>query len=113
MVTENDCGYIRKVEKNANFIADKKLKHGFSPVKLKVNTVCGFSRITFYHSDNSQKTVGFFNQSGRKVQIPVNYKVIDGIHEVWWNNRNIPCGAYFINVQDNGKNYYENMIKTR
>ena len=113
LVTENDCGYIRKVKKNANFIADKKLKHGFSPVKLKVNTVCGFSGITFYHSDNSQKVVGFFNQLGRRVQIPVHYKIVDGIHEVWWNNRNIPCGAYFISIQDNKKNYYENMINTR
>lgn len=113
LVTENDRGFIRKIEKRSSFAINKVMKTSFRNIQLKVNPASGLSCLKFYFSGKNKIKTIIYNQLGQKIEIPMNYKIKKRNYEIWWENQNLSFGTYFININTDISSYSGKFVNIR
>jgi hypothetical protein len=104
LVTENDCGYIRKVAKRSTAVLPKATAVAGMPLRISINPSIGQTLLTFNLSSPEKVGIRIFNQQGRVEKIPMTYKITSDKHIIQWENHYLPSGVYVISMQSKAFN---------
>ena len=96
IVAENDCGYIRRIEKrNAGVANGCVTPHGISILAFS-NPLSGSIRFTVTLSFPGKTRVRIYNQRGQMVDVPMPSTRATAGREIHWQSRRLPCGVYSV-----------------
>jgi hypothetical protein len=99
LVTENDCGYIRRVEKRKTAVLFKPNALENNSIDLQTNPATGLTCLALPFAGNEKINVRIFNQKGRVEKVPMTYTISVGNQEIKWQSRNLSKGVYFVSIR--------------
>jgi hypothetical protein len=94
LVAENDCGYIRKVEKRKTGILNNCIMSKDISISVYVNKASGRVRAKMSLSRVGNISIKVINQRGQTVDA-----ALINASEVRWRSRTLSTGVYYINVE--------------
>ncbi len=96
LVTENDRGFVRKIEKTNTAVLTGHAAFDGNSMQVYPNPSSGSIKVKFTLLHTEKVTICIYNQSGRIVEELMAEKRAAGTHEITWQSRNLPCGVYCI-----------------
>ncbi len=103
LITENDLGYIRRIDKANSSTKKREIKTSYKDLIFYQNRSSGITGMQFSFQSSERPLVSIKNLLGQSLKIPVNYRIISDNHIVEWNNSDLPSGTFLISIQT--KNY--------
>lgn len=110
IVTENDCGFIRKVEKRTTAVRPRSRAFAAIPMRISTNPSIGRTLLMFSFSRPEKASIRIFNQQGRLERVPMTYTITADKHIIQWESRNLPGGVYVISVQSEAFSVTRNYV---
>jgi hypothetical protein len=98
IVAENDCGYIRKIEKRNAGVFNRQVPWSRDAIAICTNPSSGFIRIRLQTLIHEKVDIRIYNQRGQVVDVPRLRSTAAGAPEIQWQSGQLPCGVYSINI---------------
>jgi hypothetical protein len=98
-VAENDCGYIRKIEKKNVGVLNRHLAPRGMPIMVFSHPSSGVIQFKATLSFPEKVSVRIFNQRGQTVDVPAQCNRTASAKEIQWQSKKLPCGIYAIILQ--------------
>ncbi len=99
LVTENDRGFVRKVEKANVSVFIKNLVRAAASPRIYSDPSTGTIRVQLTHPAPGNVGVHIRNLLGRRADVRAMNEVSPCTHEFQWQSRKLPDGVYCITVQ--------------
>ncbi len=100
LITENDRGFIRRLNKATISVIKNKSPQTFNNMTLYQDRSSGITRFKFTLLGSVKPLISIQNLLGQPLTIPVNHRVISSdLHIVELNNNNLASGSYLITIR--------------